>query len=138
MSNKDCDLTRAPVDPKKNRPAELDELDFSDDETESFIDLTPESEAADYDADPDRGPVENSDFAPAKPGQPPTMDDLAPEILIEENGARSPHEPGADTPLDRDLRVVGADEIGAGYGLDEAELARKESRDKQTTGENPR
>jgi hypothetical protein len=122
MSNKDRDLIKSPVDPEKNRPGELDELDFSDDESESFVDLTSETET-------DEGEVD--DFSPARPGDSPTMDDLAPETLIEEDGARSPNEPGANTPLDKDLRIVNKDEIGAGYGLDEAELARKDPLDKK-------
>jgi len=124
MSNKDRELIKAPVDPEKNRPAELDELDFSDDESPSFYDLEPEDVTG----------VSNSEvdnLSPAKPGGEPTLDDLAPEILIEEDGARSPHEPGEDTPMDKDLRIVKKDEIGAGYGLDEAELARRDPLDKK-------
>ena len=93
MSNKDRELLKSPVDPEKNRPAELDELDFSDDEGESFIDLVPESET-----DLDDLPLGN--LSPAKPGDAPTLDDLSPETLIDEDGARSPHEPGDDTPTD--------------------------------------
>lgn len=53
-----------------------------------------------------------------------TDDDLAPEILIHEDGARSPFEPGDDVPADRTYRVVRRDEAGGTFGLDEAELAR--------------
>ena len=53
-----------------------------------------------------------------------TDDDLAPEILIHEDGARSPFEPGDDIPADRTYRVVRRDEAGGTFGLDEAELAR--------------
>jgi hypothetical protein len=120
MSNKDRDMIKAPVDPDKNRPAELDELDFSDDESESFIDLSPESEADDDWQD-------DESQSPATPGGSPTLDDLSPETLIHEDGARSPHEPGEDTPTDKNLRIVTKDEIGAGYGLDEAELARRDA-----------
>lgn len=54
-----------------------------------------------------------------------SLDDLSPETLIDETGARSPEERGDDEPADRDLTIVGEEEIGGGSGLDEAELARK-------------
>lgn len=60
----------------------------------------------------------------SQPGQGPTDDDMTPETLIREDGARHPFEPGADTPADLDLETVGAGDIGAGGGLDEAEEAR--------------
>ncbi|WP_049301966.1 hypothetical protein, partial [Pseudomonas aeruginosa] len=57
------------------------------------------------------------------------MDDLAPETLIDESGARSPAERGGESPADKRLRVVHGNEIGAGHGLDEAELARRDPLD---------
>jgi hypothetical protein len=60
----------------------------------------------------------------AQPGSGPTDDDLAPETLIHEDGARSPDEAGDDIPADRSYRVVRRDEAGGTFGLDEAELAR--------------
>jgi len=54
-----------------------------------------------------------------------TYDDLSPDTLLDETGARAPHEPGGSGgPADQHLRQVDADEIGGGIGLDEAELAR--------------
>ncbi|WP_313646297.1 phosphotransferase system, HPr-related protein [Pseudomonas sp.] len=54
-----------------------------------------------------------------------TYDDLSPETLLDETGARDPHEPGGNGgPADLDMREVDAEEIGGGFGLDEAELAR--------------
>ncbi|PVZ40939.1 phosphotransferase system, HPr-related protein [Pseudomonas sp. CC120222-01a] len=53
-----------------------------------------------------------------------TYDDLSPDTLLDETGARDPHEPGSGGPADQALRHVDADEIGGGIGLDEAELAR--------------
>ncbi|AVD89810.1 phosphotransferase system, HPr-related protein [Pseudomonas sp. SWI44] len=54
-----------------------------------------------------------------------TLDDLSPDTLLDETGARDPHEPGTgDGPADKTLRQVQAHEIGGGIGLDEAELAR--------------
>lgn len=60
----------------------------------------------------------------AGPDSGPTDDDLAPEILIHEDGARSPYEEGDGIPADRTYRVVRRDEAGGTFGLDEAELAR--------------
>lgn len=61
----------------------------------------------------------------SQPGEGPTMDDATPETLMPEDGARSPQEArGSNTPADQDLSNVDEDEIGAGGGLDEAELAR--------------
>lgn len=53
----------------------------------------------------------------------PTDDDLSPETLIREDGARDAREEGEDNPADYDLSIVDEDEIGGGTGLDEAELA---------------
>ncbi|MDH0301735.1 MULTISPECIES: phosphotransferase system, HPr-related protein [unclassified Pseudomonas] len=54
-----------------------------------------------------------------------TLDDLSPDTLFDETGARDPQEPGMDDgPADQSLRRVDAREIGGGFGLDEAELAR--------------
>ena len=54
-----------------------------------------------------------------------TYDDLSPDTLLDETGARDPHEPGSTGgPADKTLRRVEAHEIGGGIGLDEAELAR--------------
>lgn len=58
------------------------------------------------------------------PGEGATDDDLSPETLIAEDAANAPSEPGQGAPNDRTFRRVGADEIGGGGGLDEAELAR--------------
>ncbi|MGE8413259.1 MAG: serine kinase/phosphatase [Pseudomonas sp.] len=52
-------------------------------------------------------------------------DDLSPEILTPQDGARSVREKGASRPADWDLSIVDDSQIGAGSGLDEAELARR-------------
>lgn len=64
------------------------------------------------------------------PGRNLTADDLAPETLLDEDGARD--EFGDDSeqlPADQSLRTVGSEEIGGGTGLDEEELARIERPD---------
>ncbi|MCO7518124.1 MULTISPECIES: phosphotransferase system, HPr-related protein [unclassified Pseudomonas] len=53
-----------------------------------------------------------------------TLDDLSPDTLFDQSGARDADEPGLGGPADKHLRHVEADEIGGGIGLDEAELAR--------------
>lgn len=54
-----------------------------------------------------------------------TLDDMSPDTLFDESGARDPYEAGTDDgPADERLRQVEAHEIGGGIGLDEAELAR--------------
>lgn len=53
-----------------------------------------------------------------------SLDDLAPETLIDEAGTESPLDPPGSTPLDRELHIRGESEIGGGTGLDEAEEGR--------------
>lgn len=53
-----------------------------------------------------------------------TLDDLSPDTLFDESGARTPSESGGDGPADEELRIVDESEIGGGIGLDEAELGR--------------
>jgi paraquat-inducible protein B len=52
-----------------------------------------------------------------------TDDDMSPETLIHEDGARDAQEAGEGEQADWDLSIVDEDEIGGGNGLDEAELA---------------
>nr|WP_298146262.1 phosphotransferase system, HPr-related protein [uncultured Pseudomonas sp.] len=57
-----------------------------------------------------------------------SADDLSPETLFDESGARGPEESsdgpeGPEQPADMTLDTVDAKRIGGGYGLDEAELA---------------
>jgi hypothetical protein len=53
----------------------------------------------------------------------PTEDDMSPETLIREDGARDAREAGDDEQADWDLSVVDENDIGGGDGLDEAEMA---------------
>lgn len=53
-----------------------------------------------------------------------TQDDLSPETLYDETGARSPNERAHGRAADESLTVVEGSQIGGGYGLDEAELAQ--------------
>lgn len=119
-----------------DRGAEMDELNFSDDEpTPSFNDLETEAEQ-----DRDQILSEASDpglTGAATPGREPTNDDMSPETLIHEDGARSPHEPGGNTPTDKQFSTVNESEIGGGGGLDEAEMARAKPLDGKQWDGNP-
>ncbi|WP_221455037.1 phosphotransferase system, HPr-related protein [Pseudomonas nitroreducens] len=53
-----------------------------------------------------------------------SMDDLAPETLIDEEGTESPLDPSDGSAADQQLHIVRGSEIGAGTGLDEAEEGR--------------
>lgn len=108
--------------PVTDRPAEADELNFEDDLPASEFD-NPEDEDTDDPTIRTAGLTEAS-----QPGEGPTNDDLTQETLILEDGARSQHEPqqGNQEPADKTLSIVRDDGIGAGSGLDEAELARAE------------
>jgi len=59
-----------------------------------------------------------------------SWDDMSPDTLLDESGARDDEEPGTDDgPADQMLRSVDEHEIGGGIGLDEAELARSDPLD---------
>lgn len=53
-----------------------------------------------------------------------SMDDLAPETLIDEDGTESPLDPADSTAADQQLHICRESEIGGGIGLDEAEEGR--------------
>jgi hypothetical protein len=110
-----------------DRPAELDELNFSEDvHTPSFREITPE-DMIDNEIETRSDEIyseQQFDTDTSVAGFDPTDDELTPETLIHEDGARSPNEPGGNVPADQILSTRHEDEIGEGYGLDEAELAR--------------
>ncbi|AMN78752.1 MULTISPECIES: hypothetical protein [Pseudomonas] len=74
------------------------------------------------------GSMRELDFDQDEPSA-QTGDDLTPETLIPEDGARDAREEGEDNPADYDLSIVDEDEIGGGNGLDEAELAKRDPLD---------
>lgn len=110
--------------PTSNRPAQMDELSFDDDEPTARI--GDEVTAADIGRDQPAERVREAGLTEASmPGDEGlTEDDASPATLIAEDGARSPHEVGDGSPADKELSHVGAGAIGGGRGLDEAELAR--------------
>ncbi|MDD2089883.1 phosphotransferase system, HPr-related protein [Pseudomonas guariconensis] len=129
-----------PDDPKTRTPVEIDdtedrmgsvrELDFSDrqDEREGRAgDERPAQEVA-QEYPPERvaesGMTGGEALSDSLHEDNVTLDDLSPDTLYDQTGARDPHEPGAGDPADKTLRRVQEHEIGGGIGLDEAELAR--------------
>ncbi|WP_312963204.1 hypothetical protein [Stutzerimonas nitrititolerans] len=117
--------TPAEIDDTEDRMGSMEPLDFSarKDERKGRIgDAVPAEEAL------DEFPPERVAEAGMTTGEVPdgdtTMDDLAPETLIPDDGSRSPSERGHGEPADQDLSVVSEHSIGAGVDLDEAEEAR--------------
>ncbi len=99
----------------------MEELNFRDDETARIGDLMPEDEL--QHEIPDERVREAGMTGASTDDHQPTDDDLSPETLIHEDGARSASERGEDNPADLDLTVVDEDDIGGGDGLDEEEMA---------------
>jgi hypothetical protein len=115
-------LQPAPIDDTEDRMGSMEELNFNVDEPTARIgDEMPEAELR------QELPLSREREAgltgAAEEDHQPTDDDMSPETLIHEDGARSPREIGEGGPLDESLTVVDEDDIGGGDGFDEAELA---------------
>lgn len=111
-----------------NRLAEQDELSLAADEhVQRSGDKLPKTEIERK--QPPKRAREAGLTGASVPGGGLTDDDFSRETLIDEDGARSPSEPGGNTPLDKELTDAGEDEIGAAGGLDQAELGRKDPLD---------
>jgi hypothetical protein len=110
-----------PIDDNEDRMGSMRELDFDEDDTARIGDVIAEDELAHQ--IPEERVREAGMTGASTPDHHNTDDDLSPEILIREDGARSPEEAGEDGPADFDLTEVDEDEIGAGYDLDEEELS---------------
>lgn len=104
--------------------AEKNQLDFNDDEPPTRAgERVPEDDVAR--AEPNERVREAGLTGGSIPGDDRTADDLTPDTLISEDGARSPAEAGgANGAADERLTRKHKDQIGAGEGLDEAEMAR--------------
>lgn len=120
------DLEPLPIDDLEDRMGSMQPLDFEKDERRD--DERPIGDPLPDGEQEQRFPPERVReaglTAAAVPDRQPTDDDLSPETLLDETGARSPREPGDGEAADTDLRIVDEAEIGGGSGLDEAELAR--------------
>ncbi|KPW19728.1 Uncharacterized protein ALO83_02268 [Pseudomonas cannabina pv. alisalensis] len=110
-----------PVDDNEDRMGSMETLDFDEEEPARIGDLIPEDEL--QHEIPDQRVREAGLTGASTDDHHSTDDDLSPEILIREDGARSASEQGEDDPADLDLTVVDEDDIGGGDGLDEEELA---------------
>ncbi|MBA1232757.1 serine kinase/phosphatase [Pseudomonas viridiflava] len=110
-----------PIDDNEDRMGSMEELNFKEDETARIGDLMPEDEL--QHEIPDERVREAGMTGASTDDHQPTDDDLSPETLIHEDGARSPNERGENNPADLDLTVVDEDDIGGGDGLDEEEMA---------------
>ncbi|WP_223501885.1 serine kinase/phosphatase [Pseudomonas sp. BF-R-24] len=117
-----------PVDDNEDRMGSVRELDFDAEEPSARIgDELPEKEREQL--LPRQRGREAGLTAAATGDHQPTDDDLSPETLIREDGARDAHEAGNDSRADWDLSIVDEDDIGGGNGLDEAELAQRDPMD---------
>src|SRR5690606_24008127 len=109
----------AEIDDTEDRMGSIEQLDFSDrkDERKGRIgDAVPEDQSLD-EFPPER--VEEAGMTGGEiPDGEPTMDDMSPETLIPQDGARSAGEAGHGGPADQDLSVVSEHRIGADVGLD--------------------
>lgn len=110
------------------RPQELpeDALDFEADEESSILGDVPAqpSERPAHSAQDQPGLTGGATLSESAHEDNVSLDDLSPDTLIDDSGARSPFERGEDRPLDEELSIVDETDIGGGAGLDEAELAR--------------
>ncbi|WP_256823062.1 MULTISPECIES: serine kinase/phosphatase [unclassified Pseudomonas] len=101
-----------PIDDNEDRMGSVRELDFDDQEPTAQIgDELPLVERKHRMRDKRVGEAETTD------------DEMSPENLIREDGARDAQEEGEGEQADWDLSIVNEDDIGGGNGLDEAELA---------------
>lgn len=117
-----------PIDDNEDRMGSMHELDFDEDQPSAKIgDEIPERERTTL--IPDERVREAGLTGASTDDHEPTDDDMSPETLIREDGARDAREAGEDEPADWDLSIVDEDEIGGGNGLDEEELARRDPLD---------
>lgn len=104
-----------PIDDNEDRMGSVRELDFDDQEPTAGIgDELPLVERKRRMRDERVGEAETTD------------DEMSPENLIREDGARDAQEEGEGEQADWDLSIVNEDDIGGGNGLDEAELAERD------------
>lgn len=110
-----------------------DALDFSDESEVQEQDQLPMEEVERLSRKPvdDAGLTGAATLSASEHEDNVSLDDLSPDTLFDESGARSPLENGDDGPADQELRTVDGSQIGAGGGLDEGELGRSAPLDGQ-------
>jgi len=118
-------FTPTEIDDTEDRMGSIEQLDFDqhrDDRKGRIGDEVPADEL-ENEFPPERVAEAGMTGAEVPDGE-PTMDDMAPETLLPDDGSRSPRERGHGGPADQDLTEVSEHEIGADVDLDEAEQAR--------------
>ena len=117
-----------PIDDNEDRMGSMHELDFDEEEPSAKIgDELPQTERERL--MPREGVREAGMTGASTDDHESTDDDMSPETLIREDGARDAHEAGEGGQADWDLSIVDEDDIGGGNGLDEEELARRDPMD---------
>ncbi|MBK5304358.1 MULTISPECIES: hypothetical protein [Gammaproteobacteria] len=112
-----------PIDDNEDRMGSVHELDFDKEEPSARIgDLIPEKM-------PEERVREAGMTGGSTDDHESTDDDMSPETLIREDGARDAREEGEGDQADWDLSIVDEDDIGGGNGLDEEEMARRDPMD---------
>lgn len=118
------------IDDIQDRMGEMRELDFSDRNDERQGRAGDARPGREVDEEFPRERVERSGMSggetltQSQHEDNVNYDDLSPDTLYDQSGARDAFERGGDGPADQELRRVDGAEIGGGLGLDEAELAR--------------
>ncbi|MHC8352951.1 serine kinase/phosphatase [Pseudomonas sp. RT4P38] len=114
-----------PIDDNEDRMGSMHELDFDEE--------TPSGKIGDELTEPERERLMPRDrvreagmTGASTEDHESTDDDMSPENLIREDGARDAHEAGEGEQADWDLSIVDEDDIGGGNGLDEAEMAERD------------
>ena len=119
-----------PIDDNEDRMGSVHELDFDADEPSAKIgDELPQREREKL--MPDERVREAGMTGASTDDHEPTDDDMSPETLIREDGARDAQEAGDGDQADWDLSIVDEDDIGGGDGLDEAEMAQRDPLDRK-------
>jgi hypothetical protein len=117
-----------PIDDNEDRMGSMHELDF--DEEEPSAKIGDELTQSERERLMPRERVREAGMTGASTDDhESTDDDMSPETLIREDGARDAHEAGEGGQADWDLSIVDEDDIGGGNGLDEEELARRDPMD---------
>ncbi|WP_095130337.1 serine kinase/phosphatase [Pseudomonas sp. Irchel s3h14] len=117
-----------PIDDNEDRMGSMHELDF--DEEEPSAKIGDELTQTERERLMPRQRVREAGMTGASTDDhESTDDDMSPETLIREDGARDAHEAGEGGQADWDLSIVDEDDIGGGNGLDEEELARRDPMD---------
>ncbi|MHC8328922.1 serine kinase/phosphatase [Pseudomonas sp. LB1P83] len=117
-----------PIDDNEDRMGSINELDFDEEEPSAKIgDELQQTERGQL--MPRRRVLEAGMTGASTDDHESTDDDMSPETLIREDGARDAHEAGEGNQADWDLSIVDEDDIGGGNGLDEEELARQDPMD---------